>query len=432
VKIAVLLEGGVPNPEQSGSTLTVWTTIRWLLDAGHEVFVVVLHAEHSSPVLIERMAKLRELGAAAELISSNSENVFDGMRTGPIARGRRLWSPTDPELLPTLLDASRVREIIGDFGPDAAYVYHWEALAASRLLDVPRFAAVVDLPQYSALYRWRATPGKLSRRSVSRLLWLQARLRRLPRLMVGLLEECESYANFAAHHAAWLRRHGAKRCAYMHIPVEDAGGPAWRVRRDAERAKDRPLLLLIGHMRGVSTIDGLTRFARDVLPRLERALGPEGFEVRVIGAYDVPAHLERPLSRPSVRLLGHVDDIAAEFARATATVVATSIPLGTRVRILTAFSHGAPVVAHEANAFGIPELAPRRNVLLGGGGRGLADQLLRVLGDGQLERQLEGGGRETYERFFAPPVAAAAIERALVEVAGTWAASRRSPSKRLV
>lgn len=419
MKVVVLLEGGVPNPQQSGSTLTVWTTVRWLLDAGHEVAVLVLidgSSSGSSDLLETRLSRLRELGATAELLQSRAQTVFADLD----ARGtrvQRLWRPPDEQLLPNLLDAAQVRDAVSEQAPDVVYVYHWEALAASRQLDFPRFAAVVDLPQLSALYRWRATPGKLSRRGLSRLLWLQARLRRLPPLMVELLEECEGYANFAAHHAAWLRRRGAQRCAYMHIPIEDPVGAAWREHRDRVDRNGRPRLLLIGHLRGTSTLDGLTRFGEEVLPELERELGPDAFEVRIVGAHDPPPHLARLLARPSVRLLGVVEDVDAEFAAADVTVVPTSVALGTRVRILSAFSHGCPVVAHRANSTGIPELADERNVLLGNTGRELANGILRLLDDRLLARSLEQEGRETYERFFAPPAAAAALETALKEVA---------------
>ena len=120
---------------------------------------------------------------------------------------------------------------------------------------------------------------------------------------------------------------------------------------------------------------------------------------------------------------GHSDDPSDEFLSADALVVPTPIKLGTRVRILTAFSYGCPVVAHEANALGIPELAARRNVLLGSSADELADAIVRVTGDDVLRRRLEDGGRTTFERWFAPGVAA---ER-LVELLGSIAAGRAHP-----
>ena len=45
---------------------------------------------------------------------------------------------------------------------------------------------------------------------------------------------------------------------------------------------------MIGHLRGIATISGLQVFAESILPVLTRELGPDGFEVHVVGGYDPP------------------------------------------------------------------------------------------------------------------------------------------------
>jgi glycosyltransferase involved in cell wall biosynthesis len=231
--------------------------------------------------------------------------------------------------------------------------------------------------------------------------------------MVALLNECEGSANFAAHHAASLRRRGASRCEYLRTPVEDRAGGDWLAERERHRAKPRPRVLLIGHLRGISTLEGLDLFARGMLPRLEARLGEDGFEARIVGAYEAPRHLTKALARPTVRLLGHVGRVEDEFRAADLVLVPTPIPLGARVRILSAFSFGCPVVAHDSNALGIPELVHEDNVLLGHAPGELADGVLRVLADESLARRLERRGRDTFERYFAPPVAAGEVARRL-------------------
>jgi glycosyltransferase involved in cell wall biosynthesis len=395
--------------------------VRHLRAVGHEVEVVVLEdAAHGDPGSTQeaRVARLRETGAAVHLVPSRAGELYAEMAPGAGQRLRRAAAPSEPELFPQLLDADAVAALVRGLEPDVAYVYHWEALAASRGLrgTVPRLATVVDLPQLSALYRWRRTPGRLSKDGLSRLLWLQGRVRRLPPLMVTLLNECEASGNFAAHHAAWLRRRGARDCQYFRTPIDDLAGPGWRSRR--RRDNGRPRILLIGHLRGISTLEGLDVFAAEVLPRLEQKLAPDGFEVRIAGGYEAPEHFARAFDRPSVRLLGHLEEPAEEFEGADALLVPTSIPLGTRVRILSAWSFGCPVVAHESNAQGIPELAHDRNALLARGGDSLADAVLRLVGDSDLQARHEDDGRRTYEDFFAPAPAAGRIEETLLALAG--------------
>jgi glycosyltransferase involved in cell wall biosynthesis len=171
------------------------------------------------------------------------------------------------------------------------------------------------------------------------------------------------------------------------------------------------------------TLDGLRIFTEEVLPRLEAELGPDGFEARIIGGYEPPADLARSLARPSVTLLGHVEDPAAEFRSATVMLVPNSIPLGVRVRILTGFSHGTCIVSHRANVYGIPELAHGWNSLMAADGSELARRVLDAIGNAPLRRSLEHGARVTYERSFAPPVAAGRIAEVLAQIAPARAAA---------
>jgi glycosyltransferase involved in cell wall biosynthesis len=417
VKVAVLAAGAVPNPSQSGSAVTIWTEVRHLLQRGDEVVVFVLLGDesgHHGISLDERVARLRELGAEVQLLESRAGTVFDTASQSPGDRLRRAWRPRDDELLEHLRDTEVVAAAVEEAAPDVLWAYHWEAVAASRSLRgrIPRFASVVDLPQISAFYRWRASPGKLTRAGLSRLVWLQARMRLLGRLEAELLNECEASGNFAAHHAAWLRAHGAPACQYLRTPIEDRPGAGWKEARHSRRQGERHRLLLIGHLRGISTLEGLDLFADETLPRLERALG-DRLEVRIAGGYEPPAHLRRALDRPCVRFLGHLEHPDDEFAAADALLVPTSVPLGTRVRILVAFSFGCPVIAHDANAAGIPELAHDQNALLAGNGSALADAFLRLVGDRELGDRLAASSRDTYERFFSPAVAGEAVARVL-------------------
>ena len=108
----------------------------------------------------------------------------------------------------------------------------------------------------------------------------------------------------------------------------------------------------------------------------------------------------------------------ADFRAADVLVVPVSIRLGVRVRVLTGFSHGSCIVTHEANAYGIPELAHGRNALLGSSPAELAAQVVRAVREPELAGRLRRGARETYERFFTPALAGAALGETLEQIAG--------------
>jgi glycosyltransferase involved in cell wall biosynthesis len=407
----MVVSGGVPNPAASGGALTAWTVMTHLLGEGHEVAVCALRdPEHYEPTDTSeerRTEAVRARGADVVQLVSESTAYFRSRPRGPAARLGRAWRPRDEELYPHIVDQEAVRETVAELGAEAAFVYHFEALAASRSLELPRLAAVGDPPHLSALYRFRdELPHP---RALRRLVRLQAQIRHQPRLLVRFLNECEARGAFAAHHAAWLRAKGAKECDYLRTPISDPD-------EHTRIPTDRPRVLLVGHLKGIVTLDGMRIFAREVLPRLEAELGADAFEVRIMGGYEPPRELAAVLDRPAVRFLGHVEEAADEFRSATVMLVPNSIPLGVRVRILTGFSYGTCVVSHQANTQGIPELAHDSNVLLGRSGAELADAVIAAIADSELRGRLEAGGRRTYEQFFAPPVAAARIGAVLEQI----------------
>jgi glycosyltransferase involved in cell wall biosynthesis len=413
VKVALIVSGGVPNPASSGAAVTAWTVMTHLLSDGHEVAIVALRDpeqyDSTNTSEEERVAAVRGRGADVVQLVSGSTAYFRSRPRGLGARIRRAWRPRDEELYPHLVDREAVRDAVAELDPDVAFVYHFEALAASRDLELPRFAAMGDPPHLSALYRFR---DELPRaRAFRRVVRLQAQLRHQPRLLVRLLNECDACGAFAAQHAAWLQREGAAGCEYLRTPIPDPGPVRRRPRPES------PRILLVGHLKGIVTLDGMRIFAREVLPRLEAALGDDGFEARVVGGYDPPLELARALDRPSVRLLGHVENPADELASASVLLVPNSISLGVRIRILTGWSYGCCVVSHRANTLGIPELVHGRNALLADSGRDLAPAVLQALADDELRGRLEEGARRTYEEAFAPPVAARRIAETLERIA---------------
>jgi glycosyltransferase involved in cell wall biosynthesis len=414
---AVVIGGGVPNPVSGGGALTAYTIVRELLRTGHRVTVFVLHDpvyyDPAETSMSSRSDHLREIGAEVVLLASGAASAVDDAPRDLRSRVRRALTPGTADLNPHMLDSARLAEAVARAGCEIAFVYHFEALAASRELGIPRVAGVGDPTHLPLYYRWRdSLPSRAAfRRSVR----VQAYLRRQPRLMGSLLEECASYGTFAAHHAEWFRSHGAPRCEYFRTPMPDLAMPPGQ--EGCARRPDEPFrILLLGHLRGIVTIDGLRVFAR-ALPILDRVLGPDCFVVDIVGGYEPPPGLGRLFDHPSVRRHPHSAH-AEEWLRNTdALVVPTSIPLGVRVRIIAAFSAGAAIVTHEANVLGIPELEDGVNALVAASPEAIANCLVRLAHEETLADRLRLGARTTYERFFQPGVAAQAIVERLERAA---------------
>jgi glycosyltransferase involved in cell wall biosynthesis len=408
---------GVPNTGHGGGSLTAFSFISSLLEAGHRVTTFPLLAQELDLRWEERIEPLVELGSGVRPISQPApEPPVTSRARARAAYARGLLWPADEVLLPSTRQAAELRTAFGEERVDAGLVYGTEAVAASHEgLGVPVMALMSDPPglsrrvrlHYDPRARWSTRPSQLSYR-LSQLSYCL----HVDRRVLSMLRRFPTVGMFAAHHARWAKAHGVSAW-YAPSPIVDLGGPEWERRRGAVAKAVKPRILMIGHLRGIATISGLHVFVESILPGLSARLGPEGFEVRIVGGYEPPAELRKRLEHPAVTLTGHVEPPDDEFLSADVVLVPTPIRTGPRSRILTALSFGSCVVAHSANTLGIPELVHGDNALLADDGPGLLDAVLTALAQPDLRVRVGRSGRRTYEATFIPEKAGARIVAAL-------------------
>jgi glycosyltransferase involved in cell wall biosynthesis len=426
MRVAVLT-GSCPNPTSGGGALTAWSVVKSLLLQGCRVHVVCLETalpSASEKRREEQVERLSALGAShigvgrAPSTAPAAGAPPRALRIG--ARIGRLGLRPQPleKHFPSVASRDLVEAAVANIGPDVVFMYHFEPLAAGhRIRGVPLFAGVGDPVGLPDHYRWRLqTPPRLAI-AYARDLYRRARARYWQRRhMRSMLQACDGCGAFAAHHAEWFRRIGVGGCEYLRTPVPADGAENWRERRRSA-ANPKPRLLLLGHLKGIATLSGLDLFARSALPRLERALGPDGFQVDVVGGFDPPPELREALARPSISWCGQIEPADEKILAADVLVVPTPIRLGIRVRILTGLAFGSCIVTHEANAAGIPELRHGVNALLAADGPGLADSILLALGDAATRARLQEGARATYDAAFSLHTAGRAIVERLERLA---------------
>lgn len=385
----------VPNLRHGGGGITAYSMLMALVREGHRVSAVV--APDAFPTMAggrdENIAELRRHGI----------EVFD------------LASPELPVGVPLKVEpaARRIGEIARSISPDVCFAYHWDAINLMALIppSVPRFGAVGDPFHLPFLIRRRFSQKYMSDEERVGLDLDPAGEARYIETSVGqmatLLNRCQSAGAFAAHHAAMLAENGAPHCRYLRTPVPDPLVPGRPLPPKADRFK----ILHIGHLKGIATLTGVEMLAERTLPALEALLPPGSFEIHIVGGFPeaVPENLRHALAHPAVVFRGHVTPPDEEFLTSHLTIVPTPVDLGIRVRILTAFSFGCAVVAHPANACGIPELVHGENCLLGDDGPSLAAHCAAMFHDPALRKRLERASRATYERFFSLDTAGKAI-----------------------
>jgi glycosyltransferase involved in cell wall biosynthesis len=396
---AATIFAGLPDPFRAGGPLTHWALIGALVTAGHRVTFVSLPWE-SAPAE-EGVEAVRSLGAKVALVSppARSEGRWR-------ARGRYLRSilwPGDETLFSMTASPSDVAPVMEELRPDALVAHGTPAVAAAAALEVPKLALVGDPPglsrrlrvRWDPQYPWRLGRDELLYRLGSATFALRADHR-----FEQVLRRFDSVGIFGANHAdSALRRR--VRAWYASSPVVDSAGPEWRSRRAAFGPNAKPRILLIGHLRGISTICGLHVFVEHVLPELTERLGPQGFEAHVVGAHDPPGSLADALRHPAVALRGQVQPPDEEFLRADVLLVPSPIEWGERTRIVAGFSFGCCVVAHVSSRLGMPALEHGVNALLADSA-GLAEETLQALADRKLRERLGDAGRRLYEAQFTP------------------------------
>lgn len=407
---------GLPNRETNGAPMASWAIVSHLAEVGYRVTVCSL-IERANPHWDVTRARELLAGRGVELegIEKSAPDNSSSRHVCLLSRaGRRLrWivSPDPASLFPWATSGSRVRTILDSIGPDAIVLYHWEALAATEGYDshVPRLMVIGDpahLPEY---YRWRMTPPVFTPHYLKKTLRMLHSFVHKPRYMKKMLAACDFKGELAAHHAKWFRTHWFADCVYLRMPIVDEVGPNWQALRREASPRGKPKILMIGDVLATSSYAGLRLFAEEVLPLLESALGPDGFEVHIVGRGEPLADLAPLLARPAVKLRGPVESAAPEFLSAHVVLIPTPIPLGVRTRAIVGFSYGCCVVAHSANAQGLPEMIHEHNALLAPSGRGLANAIIRAVRDPVLRRRLGANARSTYEENFHSKVAAGRI-----------------------
>ncbi len=88
--------------------------------------------------------------------------------------------------------------------------------------------------------------------------------------------------------------------------------------------------------------DGLWWFAREVMPRLDAAIGV-GYRVRIAGELQAPSL--RRLNHPRIDFLGRVNDLTPEYARARVFVGPTQFAAGVPHKLHGAAARGVPIIA---------------------------------------------------------------------------------------
>jgi len=416
----VVLSTSVPDSSHGGGAITLLSLIKSLHDRGYVVTFVLVQELPTDPCSFDEPAHHPFASLGIKILPFHVNHVN---HSSPHYILSSLFRPL--LCVATRRDRQRLNSLLEAFHPDYILSYHWESLRYALLSHrYPVVGLVGDPLHLPFLARKEFLSTLLSEpsssfkslifsciQSVSTKITILLCLRSM-RLM---LKGCTFSGAFAAHHAVELSSISQTTCTYLRTPIPDQSTIKTSY---SLRTPSRLTLLHIGHLKGAATAAGLLLLFNHVLPLLEQHIGRDSYELRLVGGFleALPASLKEYIaSNPSITYLGHQADPSDEFLRSDALIVPTPIPLGIRVRILTAFSYGLPVIAHHSNASGIPELNHDYNCLLSGTPAGLVDNCLALYQSESKRASLGNASRLTFKTCFSFAAAGSSIIDAIDE-----------------
>jgi len=156
-------------------------------------------------------------------------------------------------------------------------------------------------------------------------------------------------------------------------------------------------ILHIGTMYWPPNIDAMNWFVHEIYPIIRQQRPDVRFDV--VGSRPPAELLALNDAGLGVNVTGYVKDLTAYQRRAAVTIVPLRAGGGMRVKILNALAEGIPIVSTTLGCEGIG-VTPGRDVLVGDTPEAFAAEVIRVLNDPALGRQLAANGRRLVEEKY--------------------------------
>ena len=169
--------------------------------------------------------------------------------------------------------------------------------------------------------------------------------------------------------------------------------------RPSAEPYDPDTICFIGRMDYYPNQEGVTRFCKEVLPRLKAAR--PALKLQVVGAE--PSREILDLGEiPGVTVTGTVPDVQPYVQRSCLTVAPLSIARGTQNKILESLAMGVPVVTSDLAAKGV-DVVPGEHLLAASDPEAFAAAVLRLLESQDERRRFAEAGRRRVETHHSWP-----------------------------
>jgi glycosyltransferase involved in cell wall biosynthesis len=154
--------------------------------------------------------------------------------------------------------------------------------------------------------------------------------------------------------------------------------------KNVYECSNNPKLLFVGGEAHYPNKEGLTWFLREVYPLVKKH--KSDCAIRITGKWS-DAYKKEFAADTSIEFIGFVDHLAKVY-KDSILVTPIRIGSGIRIKIITAFAAGVPVVSTALGVSGIPGIINNDNVLIADDPVAFAEGIIHLLKDSVLQKSL--------------------------------------------
>ena len=288
---------------------------------------------------------------------------------------------------------NKLKPILKRINPRFIICYHYEPLVAMYELNYKIFPMFGDPSQKIIENFFIKKINNSTSLKIIYKLQLKILTSILDRLFIKITKNCEKVFFFAAHYVEWSKNLGVKSY-YIRTPLYD------NFKNNQNRKKNKKFsILMIGDLSGTVTKSGLDFFFLKIYPKLIKKIHEKDFEVNIIGRNFI-SYKKKYNFINNINFLGRVEPADKYFQKSDIILTPNIIDLGIRVRIITAFGYGCPVITHQSNKRGIPEIKSNFNALVASSSEKITNHILEIYKNIPLRKKISSNGKKTFKKYF--------------------------------
>jgi len=264
---------------------------------------------------------------------------------------------------------------------DLIICYHWNAISAcAQIKNIKKIALYGD-PLHQVISSRLDFSNNIIKKCIHFL-----KIKKVARISANLLSKFDKNFAFSKGHSRDFLKYNIKS-GYIQTPIENK-------KKLKLINSDTIRILHLGHLRGTVSINSFKYMLFNFIPELIKILGNQKIEINVVGPYSknmldsFPQFKNEIRKYKFIRFIGPVFPVEKTFLKNDLLLVCNEINLGIRIRILTAFSYGFPVLTYKSNKFGIPEIKNLKNCLIGNNAKQLAKKCLLIKNNPKIRKMI--------------------------------------------